>query len=123
MTRYAYDTFVREGDIVIDEDEKTIYVTRNMTAIAFHRTIQDLFDQPEYLVFANPTNRIADDRIQMQPPWLMGNPECISSGLLEHLDVVEYEDNQFRLEVREKEPSFMSDLLFFVGEQFKRFRS
>lgn len=97
MTRYAYDTFVREGDIIIDEEEKTIYVTRNMTAVAFHRTIQDLFDQVDWMMETNPTNRVNDEHIQVHPPWTMGNPEYISAGTLEQLGLEEREDNTFWL--------------------------
>jgi len=86
MAKYAYDTFEVVGDLFkINLEERIICTLRPMTALRLHRELCDIFDECDWMSFEPPTMRICDDHIQVHSAWTVGNPELITSGILEQL--------------------------------------
>lgn len=77
MARYYKDNYVRLNTCTIDEETKEIFVNKPTTFVAMHRELCDLFDDPDWMIYPAPTERITDDHGTSRPPWAFRNIELI----------------------------------------------
>lgn len=77
MARYYKDHYVRLETCVIDEETKEIFVTGPTTFVKMHRELQDLFDDPDWMIYPAPTSRVTDSYGESLPPWSFRNAEHV----------------------------------------------
>ncbi len=86
MARYATDQTIHFSTFSIRREEHEIHINK-VSAIAFHREIQDLFDQTDWMTESSPSaygRMIGHNIIHIHAPWKVVNPKDVTAGEIRH---------------------------------------
>ena len=67
---------VERGNVIIDFATKTIHLKPTVpyiTPLELHRFLQSIWDEPEMMIYENPSIRGGDNFVRMENDWTMSN--------------------------------------------------